>query len=40
MDIRLFKELMKEAVVFDGRNIFDPNIMRTEDIEYYSIGRK
>ena len=39
MNIQLFHQLMQEAVVFDGRNIFDPDVMRDEHIEYYSIGR-
>jgi UDPglucose 6-dehydrogenase len=30
---------MKEAVVFDGRNLFVPSQLREEGIEYHSIGR-
>jgi UDPglucose 6-dehydrogenase len=30
---------MKQAVVFDGRNLFVPQQLRVEGIEYHSIGR-
>lgn len=32
-----YKELMKNAVVYDGRNIYSLDEMK--DIEYYSVGR-
>ncbi len=31
---------MKTKVVFDGRNIYDPNELREHGIEYFGIGRK
>ena len=31
--------LMKNPVVFDGRNIYDPKIMREKGFVYYGIGR-
>lgn len=31
---------MKEKVIFDGRNIYDPKEVREQGFEYYSIGRK
>lgn len=31
---------MKEAVIFDGRNIYDPAELHANGIEYHSIGRK
>jgi UDPglucose 6-dehydrogenase len=34
------KTTMKQSVVFDGRNIFDPGHMRQMGFTYYSIGRK
>lgn len=34
-----YKELMKNAVVYDGRNIYDLEEMKKEGISYYSIGR-
>jgi len=33
------KELMKEHVIFDGRNIFDPTTIRKAGFSYYGIGR-
>ncbi len=35
----LLKKLMKEHVVFDGRNIYDPAEMKENDITYFGIGR-
>ena len=34
-----FKQLMRTPLVYDGRNIFDPEKMKAADVEYYSIGR-
>jgi UDPglucose 6-dehydrogenase len=34
------KAMMRDAVVFDGRNIFDPAHMRQLGFTYYSIGRR
>lgn len=34
-----FKEHMKNPLVYDGRNIYNVNEMKTNGIEYYSIGR-
>ena len=34
------KKLLKEAVVFDGRNLYNVQDMETEGFTYYSIGRK
>ncbi|MCL2052202.1 MAG: UDP-glucose/GDP-mannose dehydrogenase family protein [Lachnospiraceae bacterium] len=34
-----YKEKMHTPLVYDGRNICDPNAMRAAGIEYYSIGR-
>jgi UDPglucose 6-dehydrogenase len=33
------KELLKNPVIFDGRNIFDPSDLRRLGFTYYSIGR-
>ena len=33
-------DLMRNQIVFDGRNIYDPAEMRKNGFEYYSIGRK
>lgn len=35
----LLKKLMKEHVVFDGRNIYDPSEMKEYGVRYYAIGR-
>lgn len=37
---RMMEKLMKEKVIFDGRNIFDPAEMLENGFSYYSIGRK
>ena len=37
LDVLLNK--MKNPLVFDGRNLFDIDIMKNKGIEYYSIGR-
>lgn len=34
------KSLMKEKVIFDGRNVFDLNLLRGRGFTYYSIGRE
>ena len=33
------KKRMKSPVVFDGRNLYDPALMRDSGIEYFSVGR-
>jgi UDPglucose 6-dehydrogenase len=38
-DFDRMKTLMKTPVVFDGRNIYDPKIMREKGFAYYGIGR-
>ncbi len=30
---------LKEPVIFDGRNLYDPELMKALDLRYYSIGR-
>ncbi|MBI4395403.1 MAG: UDP-glucose/GDP-mannose dehydrogenase family protein [Candidatus Omnitrophica bacterium] len=39
LDIGRLKRLMKHPVVIDGRNIYDPLVMRRNGFRYYSIGR-
>lgn len=36
----MMSKLMKEKVIFDGRNIYEPNEMYELGYTYYSIGRK
>jgi len=39
-DFQRVKDLLKEPVIFDGRNIYDPADLRKLGFDYYSIGRK
>ena len=39
-DFNRVKELLNNAVIFDGRNLYDVNDMEKEGIKYVSIGRK
>jgi UDPglucose 6-dehydrogenase len=38
-DFDRMKGLMKQAVIFDGRNIYDPQRIRDKGFVYYGIGR-
>ena len=40
-DLKLIKfiELMKNSIIFDGRNCYDIDRKEFEDIQYYSVGR-
>jgi UDPglucose 6-dehydrogenase len=38
-DFDRVKEMLKEPVVFDGRNIYNPALMREKGFTYYGIGR-
>jgi UDPglucose 6-dehydrogenase len=38
-DFEEMRRLMRQAVVFDGRNIYNPQRMRAAGFTYYSIGR-
>ena len=35
----VFAKKMQPALVYDGRNMFDPKAMKAAGVEYYSIGR-
>ncbi|WWU64282.1 UDP-glucose/GDP-mannose dehydrogenase family protein [Clostridium baratii] len=35
-----YKELMKEPIIFDGRNCYKIEDVKNSEVEYYSIGRK
>ena len=39
LDFARLKELLHQPVVFDGRNLYDPAVMRQHGFIYYSIGR-
>jgi UDPglucose 6-dehydrogenase len=38
-DFPKMKELMREKVIFDGRNIFEPTTVRNCGFHYYGVGR-
>lgn len=38
-DFKELKNRMKRYIIFDGRNQYDPKIMKDNGIEYYCIGR-
>lgn len=38
-DFEQMQELLKEPVIFDGRNMFEPSRMARKGFTYYSIGR-
>ncbi|HKN00234.1 MAG TPA: UDP-glucose/GDP-mannose dehydrogenase family protein [Candidatus Binataceae bacterium] len=33
------KTELKQPVIFDGRNLYDPDLMKTLEFKYYSVGR-
>ena len=38
-DLEQMKRALREPIVFDGRNLFEPEIMAEAGFEYYGIGR-
>ncbi len=38
-DFEQVKTALSEAVIFDGRNLFDPSLLQTMGITYHAIGR-
>lgn len=38
-DFEEMKQLMRQPVIFDGRNLYDPRRMRDYGFSYYSVGR-
>lgn len=38
-DFELVKSLLKQPVIFDGRNIYNPQTLRAKGFTYYGIGR-
>ena len=38
-DFEVIKAAMKQALIFDGRNLYDPALMRLTGVEYHAIGR-
>lgn len=39
LDLARVKEMMSQPIIFDGRNIYDPERMRRIGFDYYCIGR-
>lgn len=39
-NFRVLQKLLKNKIVFDGRNIYDPTEMAEQGFNYYAIGRK
>jgi len=39
-DFRAMKSMMKQAIVFDGRNQYEPRSLKDAGFEYYGIGRR
>ena len=38
-DFEVIVKKLKKPVIFDGRNLYDPEVMRKTGLEYYSVGR-
>jgi UDPglucose 6-dehydrogenase len=38
-DFEAIKSRLRQPVIFDGRNMYDPEAVRAQGIEYYGIGR-
>ncbi len=39
-DLEAIAAKLKKPVIFDGKNLYDPNVLKKAGFEYYSIGRK
>jgi UDPglucose 6-dehydrogenase len=38
-DFEVIAGKLKKAVIFDGRNLYDPSYVRKQGFEYHSVGR-
>ena len=38
-DFDFLKKQLKSPVIFDGRNLYDPAMMKKQGFKYYAIGR-
>jgi len=38
-DFHLMRKALKQPLIFDGRNLYEPAVMARYDFEYYSVGR-
>ena len=34
------RSMLKEPVIFDGRNLYEPDLIKALEFKYYSIGRR
>jgi UDPglucose 6-dehydrogenase len=39
-DLDRVREQLRQPIIFDGRNVFDPGTVRDHGLDYYSIGRR
>lgn len=39
-DLARIRKALRSATIFDGRNVFDPELVREHGLDYYSIGRR
>ena|GEM_PF-5419750 len=39
-DFDFIKQALNQAVIFDGRNLYEPERLSSRGIQYYSIGRR
>jgi UDPglucose 6-dehydrogenase len=39
-DFNEVKRMLKQPVIFDGRNLYEPKVVREQGLEYYPIGRQ
>ncbi len=39
-DFSELKRALRQPLIFDGRNLFDPELVRTAGLEYFGIGRR
>jgi UDPglucose 6-dehydrogenase len=40
MNLERLRKLLRRPVIFDGRNVWEPERMRRLGFEYHSVGRK
>ena len=38
-DFEVIKQKLKQPVIFDGRNLYDPKLVRGLGVEYFAVGR-
>ena len=38
-DLQRLRDTLRGLVIFDGRNVFDPELVSRNGFDYYSIGR-